>query len=140
MKAPAFWYRHSGLESLLLSPFGQLYRAAGKVRRWLTTPYRASIPVYCVGNIVAGGAGKTPTALALAALLQARGTKRVFCCGLATDFCVAFSALDAREAGFEAFVIEDACRAIDAGGSLATAWARMEAAGVRRIFSWEILG
>ena len=80
------------------------------------------------------------TTTGLAALLQARGTKRVFCCGLATDFCVAFSALDAREAGFEAFVIEDACRAIDAGGSLATAWARMEAAGVRRIFSWEILG
>ena len=67
----------------------------------------------------------------LAALLRARGIERVFACGLATDFCVAYSALDARAAGFETFVIDDACRAIDAKGSLAAAWARMEAAGVQ---------
>ena len=66
------------------------------------------------------------TTTGLAALLHARGVKRVFCCGLATDFCVAFSALDARTAGFEAYVIEDACRAIDAIGSLDAAWARMD--------------
>jgi nicotinamidase/pyrazinamidase len=82
--------------------------------------------------------GKTTTGLA--ALLSARGVKRVFACGLATDFCVAASALDARKAGFEAFVIEDACRAIDADGSLDAAWARMTAAGVKRIESREILG
>ncbi len=82
--------------------------------------------------------GRTTTGLA--ALLAARGTKRVFCCGLATDFCVAFSALDARTEGFDAFVVEDACRAIDAGGSLQAAWARMNAAGVRRIVSGQILG
>ena len=76
----------------------------------------------------------------LAALLRARGIERVFACGLATDFCVAYSALDARAAGFETFVIDDACRAIDANGSLAAAWARMEAAGVRRIEAREILG
>ena len=76
----------------------------------------------------------------LAALLRARGIERVFACGLATDFCVAYSALDARAAGFETFVIDDACRAIDADGSLAAAWARMEAAGVRRIEAREILG
>jgi nicotinamidase/pyrazinamidase len=76
----------------------------------------------------------------LAALLRARGIERVFACGLATDFCVAYSALDARAAGFETFVIDDACRAIDAKGSLAAAWARMEAAGVRRIDAREILG
>ena len=66
--------------------------------------------------------------------------KRVFCCGLATDFCVAYSALDARAAGFDVFVIEDACRAIDADGSLDAAWARMNAAEVWRIQSREILG
>lgn len=82
--------------------------------------------------------GKTTTGLA--ALLHARGVRRVFCCGLATDFCVAFSALDARAAGFDAFVIEDACRAIDADGSLDAAWARMNAAQVLRIESREILG
>jgi nicotinamidase/pyrazinamidase len=76
----------------------------------------------------------------LAALLRARGIERVFTCGLATDFCVAYSALDARAAGFETFVIDDACRAIDADGSLAAAWGRMDAAGVRKIHARELLG
>jgi nicotinamidase/pyrazinamidase len=80
------------------------------------------------------------TTTGLAALLKARGVKRVFACGLATDYCVAFSALDARVAGFESFVIEDACRAIDANNSLNAAWSGMDAAGVRRIQSSEILG
>jgi nicotinamidase/pyrazinamidase len=82
--------------------------------------------------------GKTTTGLA--ALLKARGVKRIFACGLATDFCVAHSALDARNAGFETFVIEDACRAIDANNSLEAAWARMNAAEVWRVQSAEILG
>ena len=82
--------------------------------------------------------GKTTTGLA--ALLRARGVRRVFACGLATDFCVAHSALDARREGFETFVIEDACRAIDADNSLERAWARMNAAGVRRVQSAELLG
>jgi nicotinamidase/pyrazinamidase len=69
----------------------------------------------------------------LAARLRARGLARVFLTGLATDFCVAFSAVDAAKAGFETIVIEDACRAIDVNGSLAAAWANMAAAGVRRI-------
>ena len=82
--------------------------------------------------------GRTTTGLA--ALLSARRVKRVFCCGLATDFCVAYSALDARAAGFDVFVVEDACRAIDADGSLDAAWARMNAAEVWRVQSREILG
>ena len=82
--------------------------------------------------------GKTTTGLA--ALLKARGARRVFACGLATDYCVAYSALDARAAGFETFVIDDACRAIDAGGSLDAAWAKMNAAQVWRIQAREILG
>ena len=71
----------------------------------------------------------------LAGYLTERGLRRVFLCGLATDFCVAWSASDARRLGFEALVIEDACRAIDTGGSLAAAWQAMLAAGVRRIQS-----
>jgi nicotinamidase/pyrazinamidase len=82
--------------------------------------------------------GETTTGLA--ALLKARGIRRVFACGLATDFCVAHSALDAHREGFETFVIEDACRAIDADNSLHLAWARMNAAEVRRIRSAEVLG
>lgn len=80
--------------------------------------------------------GRTTTGLA--ALLQARGVGRVFLCGLATDFCVAYSALDARKAGFETWVISDACRAIDAAGSLAAARARMAAAGVKDVESSRI--
>jgi len=72
----------------------------------------------------------TPTGLA--GYLRERGFKRVFLAGLATDFCVHYSALDARREGFAAVLIEDACRAIDLEGSLAAALAAMAAAGVER--------
>ena len=80
--------------------------------------------------------GKTTTGLA--AYLKARKIKRVFVVGLATDFCVAWTALDARKAGFEVYVVEDACRGIDTQGSLAKAWADMSTAGVKRIQSSDI--
>ena len=79
------------------------------------------------------------TSTGLAAYLKARGITRLFLCGLATDYCVAWSALDARAEGFEVTVIEDACRAIDLDGSLAKAWADMTAAGVARISSAALL-
>ncbi|WP_186180013.1 bifunctional nicotinamidase/pyrazinamidase [Burkholderia gladioli] len=79
----------------------------------------------------------TPTGLA--GYLAALGAKRVWCCGLATDYCVAWSALDARAAGFEATVIEDACRAIDLNGSLARAWQELQAAGVARVQAQAVL-
>jgi nicotinamidase/pyrazinamidase len=74
---------------------------------------------------------KTPTGLA--GYLKERNLKKLWVCGLATDFCVGWSALDARAAGFETTVIEEASRAIDLDGSLARAWAAMGAAGVERI-------
>jgi nicotinamidase/pyrazinamidase len=80
--------------------------------------------------------GKTTTGLA--AYLKARKLQRVFIVGLATDFCVAWSALDARKAGFDVYVIEDACRGIDTQGSLAKAWADMNKAGVKRIQSGDL--
>jgi nicotinamidase/pyrazinamidase len=80
--------------------------------------------------------GKTPTGLT--GYLRDRGLKQVFLVGLATDFCVAWSALDARKAGFAAQVIEDATRGIDADGSLAKAWKDMLGAGVKRIKSSDI--
>jgi nicotinamidase/pyrazinamidase len=70
------------------------------------------------------------TGTGLAGYLRERGIGRIYLAGLATDFCVAYSALDAIELGFAAIVIEDACRAIDLGGSLAQAMDRMRAAGV----------
>ena len=83
--------------------------------------------------------GDRTTTTGLAAYLRARGVDTVYLCGLATDYCVAWSALDARAAGFEALVIEDACRAIDLNGSLARAWADMTAAGVQRTSSARII-
>ena len=72
------------------------------------------------------------TTTGLAGFLKEKGFQALFICGLATDFCVAWSALDARATGFEVCVVEDACRAIDLEGSLARAWHDMHAAGVRR--------
>lgn len=75
------------------------------------------------------------TATGLAGYLRGRGVTRVFVCGLATDFCVHFSALDAAREGFEAVVVEDACRGIDLEGSLAAANQAMAEAGVAFIAS-----
>jgi nicotinamidase/pyrazinamidase len=62
----------------------------------------------------------------------------VYVVGLATDFCVGWTAMDARKLGLAAYVIEDACRGIDTQGSLAAAWKAMEEAGVKRIQSGDL--
>jgi nicotinamidase/pyrazinamidase len=80
--------------------------------------------------------GKTPTGLT--GFLKTKGITRLFLSGIATDFCVYWSAIDARKEGFETYVIEDACRGIDLMGSLAKAWADMEAKGVKRIVAADI--
>lgn len=80
------------------------------------------------------------TLTGLAGYLNERDVGRLFVVGLATDFCVAWTALDGAAGGFDVTVIEDATRAIDANGSLEQAWADMEAAGVSRIRSRDILG
>ncbi|HLS85364.1 MAG TPA: bifunctional nicotinamidase/pyrazinamidase [Burkholderiales bacterium] len=76
---------------------------------------------------------RTPTGLA--GYLKERGLRRLYLCGLATDFCVFWSSMDARAAGFEVTVVEDGCRAIDQDGSLEKAWRSMIGAGVRRTLS-----
>jgi nicotinamidase/pyrazinamidase len=75
------------------------------------------------------------TSTGLAGYLKERGFESLFVCGLATDFCVAWTAFDARAAGFEVSVVEDACRAIDLEGSLQRAWGEIAAAGAKRIQS-----
>jgi len=75
----------------------------------------------------------------LAGYLRERGIKRLFVAGLATDFCVAWTAEDAMDAGFETHVLEDATRAIDTNGSLEQAWSRMNAAGVGRLKVGDLL-
>lgn len=81
---------------------------------------------------------KTPTGLA--GYLKSRGVTTVFVCGFATDFCVAWTAQDAAAAGFKTYLIEDASRAIDAGGSLAAAMAGLKTAGVGVIEKKDVPG
>ena len=73
----------------------------------------------------------TPTGLS--GYLGERGIKEITLAGLATDFCVAYSALDAARLGFKTTVRLDACRAIDLGGSLETMLGKMKEAGVRLV-------
>jgi len=78
------------------------------------------------------------TSTGLAGYLRERGLTRVFLAGLAYDYCVGYSALDARRLGFPAFVIRDACRAIDLNGSAAAMEAEFERAGVVLVDSAEL--
>jgi nicotinamidase/pyrazinamidase len=79
------------------------------------------------------------TRTGLEGYLRERGIGTLYLCGLATDYCVAFSALDARKLGFETHVVMDACRAIDLNGSLAAQMQAMRQAGVGLINCGEIL-
>jgi nicotinamidase/pyrazinamidase len=72
--------------------------------------------------------------------LKERGIDTLYLVGLALDFCVMFSALDARAAGFNVFVVLDACRAIDLDGSLAAAISRMQVAGVDLVSADQVPG
>jgi len=78
------------------------------------------------------------TRTGLGGYLKERGIDTVFITGLATDFCVAWTAVDARHAGLTTYVVEDACRGIDVGGSLAKAWTDMTEAGVKKIQSSDL--
>ena len=79
------------------------------------------------------------TMTGLAAYLTERGIDTVYITGIATDFCVAWTAIDATELGFNSYVIEDATKAIDLNGSLQLAWQQMLESGVKRILSRDIL-
>ena len=74
MRAPEFW-RHDGPLARLLSPLGLCYHLASSLRRAAATPWRAPVPVICIGNLVAGGAGKTPVVLSLLEILARQGLR-----------------------------------------------------------------
>ncbi|MBM3573748.1 MAG: tetraacyldisaccharide 4'-kinase, partial [Alphaproteobacteria bacterium] len=109
MRAPEFW-RRGGALPLALSPLGGLTALAGRLRRAWATPWRAPIPVIVVGNLVAGGAGKTPVALSLAARFRVQGTAvhmltRGYGGRLAGPVRVDPARHDAREIGDEALLL-----------------------------------
>ena len=95
--------------------------------------YHSEIDSY---STFVGADKKTKTGLT--GYLVERGLTDVYVCGLATDYCVSWSAVDARAADLRVSVIEDACRAIDLNGSLDAAWKDMANAGVHRIQSGDI--
>ena len=78
------------------------------------------------------------TVTGLSGYLKNRGVDTLYICGLATDFCVKWSALDGIKEGFSVYVVEDAVAGIDLNDSVAAAWKEMEAAGVQRIISTDI--
>ena len=71
LKPPFWWYRRKGALGSALAPLGNLYGRIAERRFAQGTPYRSRLPVICIGNFTAGGGGKTPTAIAIAALLEA---------------------------------------------------------------------
>jgi len=79
------------------------------------------------------------TMTGLTGYLKERGIDTVYVVGIATDFCVAWTALDAVQLGFKTLVIEDACKGINLNGSLEQAWQAMQQQGVVRIQSTELL-
>ncbi len=70
MKSPKFWQKNFSILAILLSPFGAIYNLATQLRTNNKNPYIPNIQTICIGNITAGGSGKTPTAIAIAKLLQ----------------------------------------------------------------------
>ncbi|MFN9543141.1 MAG: tetraacyldisaccharide 4'-kinase, partial [Alphaproteobacteria bacterium] len=76
MPTPEFWYSDPNeTVAFVLRPLGWIYALVGRVRRALAKPFQAPVPVICVGNLTAGGNGKTPLALAVGQRLSARGLK-----------------------------------------------------------------
>ncbi|HLY44445.1 MAG TPA: tetraacyldisaccharide 4'-kinase [Stellaceae bacterium] len=131
MRAPDFWHAESGLMGSfaagLLAPVGSAWGAATRLRRAIARPYRAAVPVVCVGNLVAGGAGKTPVVLALLGHLTAADAAvqvvtRGYGGRLAGPMRVDLAAHDAATVGDEALLI----------AAQAPCWvARDRAAGIR---------
>ena len=79
MRAPDFWYSDANESvAFVLKPLGWLYGFVGRTRAAMTVPFRAGVPVICVGNLTAGGTGKTPLAIAIGERLKAKGLKVAF--------------------------------------------------------------
>lgn len=78
LKAPGFWSRRPGLAARLLWPIGQLYYLGSRLREAFSQPKTISVPIICIGNPTLGGAGKTPTTIAVAEVLTRLGAQPHF--------------------------------------------------------------
>jgi len=78
LEAPFWWYRKTGALASALAPLGRLYGRIAENRAARIEPHRSRLPVICIGNFTAGGGGKTPTAIAIAALLAELGARPAF--------------------------------------------------------------
>jgi tetraacyldisaccharide 4'-kinase len=109
MRAPSFWWREAGIAAALLAPFATLYGAVA-ARRMQQAGRKVGIPVVCVGNLTLGGAGKTPTALAIGRMLAETGERPFFLTRgygghLAGPVRVEPGRHDARDVGDEAVLL-----------------------------------
>jgi tetraacyldisaccharide 4'-kinase len=77
-ETPSWWYSDKGAVAFALAPLAALYGRIAEARAARVTPYRSRLPVICIGNFTAGGGGKTPTAIAVASLLQGLGARPCF--------------------------------------------------------------
>ena len=110
MRAPAFWTQPVGPVALALWPASKIYGLAAQARFALSRPQRAAVPVVCVGNLVTGGQGKTPTALCLGRLLRDEGLRpgfltRGYSARLAGPVVVDSARHTAAEVGDEALLL-----------------------------------
>ncbi len=78
LRAPSWWYERSSLWPALLAPAGLVWNAVTRARWAFAKPYQSSLPVICIGNFTAGGAGKTPATLAVAHILGNAGERPIF--------------------------------------------------------------
>ena len=76
--APPWWYAKQSIWPTLLTPAALLWDAVTRARWALTKPYRSKVPVICIGNFTAGGAGKTPVAIAIAHILLSASERPIF--------------------------------------------------------------
>lgn len=109
VKSPDFWQKPDTILSGLLSPFAKIYAWGAAIRMRSTRAYRSKVPVICIGNLVMGGAGKTPLAVSIAEFFKMNGKRPVFLTrgygGGLSDILVDLDRHTAKETGDEALLL-----------------------------------
>lgn len=125
LEAPFWWYRERGALASVLAPLGRLYGRLAEAKSARVTPNRSRLPVICIGNFTAGGGGKTPTALAVAALLGELGAHACFLTrgygGTSEGPLLVRKGQRAREVGDEPLLLADAAPTMVAADRVAGA-------------------